>query len=89
MKRSNCNSRSRSAQPSCTAAEDRISLARLPAWTQSFWTWLSAISLPARVARWRWKPWQHIALTVVIALAAAAIGTVSVEVLFKVTVSLA
>lgn len=43
----------------------RQALARLPAWTQRFWTWLSGIALPDETSRRPWSTSRHIAVTLI------------------------
>ena len=71
-------------QEFCASVDVRIGLCRLPAWTQSFWTWLTAIAMPSET-RWRWKVWHHVTTTIVVFVVAAAVGTNCAQTLFNVT----
>ena len=60
----------------------RQALARLPAWTQRFWTWLSAIAMPDETSRRPWSTTRHIVVTLITLVLAALIALHCAQALF-------
>lgn len=79
---SNASRNVHAARPQARPVETRIALARLPAWTQRYWTWLSGIAMPTEMKRRPWAPWQHVLCTVVALAVAAAVGVYSAQALY-------
>ena len=76
----NRNQRANATRPA-NPLSTRDALARLPEFTQRFWTWLTGIARPQEMSRRRWTPAEHLAVTSGLLIGAAILGTASAQAL--------
>lgn len=57
-----------------TPTQIRLALARLPRWTQPLWTAITGLALPGQAPRYRRRAWMHVALQLLIYVAAMGLG---------------